>query len=123
MQRFVAIEVAPNTSELLGVIETIALQKGVISYINVTFPGGCVGLVYLQIFCHGEQISPWNKVSALRGNDITIVALKDYELLQPPYEVLVKVWNLDDTYTHTPLVDIMELENVEKSLPELLLGL
>ncbi len=123
MERFVAITVQPNTTEDNAIETIIPLQKGNIEHINVIFPAGCAALVYVQIFCHAEQISPWNKTGVLKGNDVVIQAVKNYPVSEPPYEVIVKVWSDDDTYSHTPLVDIMEVDEVPQSVSELLLGL
>ena len=123
MQRFIALNSNPNLTEIEATLTEIDLQKGVIKSIYVTFPPGSVGLLHLQLFIHGEQISPWNKTGSLTGNDTTIQAVKDYVLDQPPYTLIAKLWNLDDTYSHSVLLDIMEIDQKDQSLSEVVLGL
>ena len=123
MERFIALTALPNTPEAEAILTEIDLQKGMIDSVYVTFPPGSVGLLHLQLFIHGEQVSPWNKTGSLIGNDVTIQALKDYVLDQPPYRIIAKLWNLDDTYPHKVLLDIMESDEKDQSLSDIVLGL
>jgi hypothetical protein len=123
MERFVGISVPPLTLITNPVIMEIGLQRGKLFRVLVTFPAGCAGLVYASLFVHGEQIAPWNPTGSLRGNDLTIEAVRDYPVDQPPFEMVVKAWSEDDTYTHTVLVDIMETEEIVRSVAEQVLGL
>lgn len=123
MQRYIALNALPNTLEIDATITEISLQKGMIDYVNLIFPPGSVGLLHLQLFIHGEQVSPWNKTGSIVGNDVTIQAIKNYPLEQPPYTIIAKLWNLDDTYDHSVLLDIMESDTEDKSIGEMVLGL
>lgn len=123
MQRYIALNALPNTTETDATITEISLQKGMIEYVNVIFPPGSVGLLHLQLFIHGEQVSPWNKTGSIIGNNVTIQAIKNYPLSQPPYIIIARLWNLDDTYDHSVLLDIMESDTEDNPISDFILGL
>jgi hypothetical protein len=123
MERFISITVPFNTPESNPVLTTIPLQKGKIEHCYITFPSGCAGLVHAQLFIHNIQVAPYNPTASLIGNGISIMCIKDYLIDQPPYELSVKAWSLDDTFDHTLLLDIMTDDKVGKTLPELLMEL
>jgi len=100
------ITVPAGTTET-NATETIQkIQRGVITYAEVQFPDGCVGLVKLRGFLNATQIWPRNKEGYVHGNN-DVVPINEYlEVGRGKNTLRFKTWNDDDTYSHTLTVRI-----------------
>jgi len=85
---------------------TIKVTRGVIHEINVVFPSGCAGLVYVAIYDGVHPIFPSTEGMHFRGDGETIDFKEFYELKAYPSILWIKAWNEDDTYDHTIMVRI-----------------
>ncbi len=94
---------------------TMGLTKGRIKKVEVYFPWGCAGLVGIQIIRNTWQLAPLTRGEWLTGNDLLLSHTYDYDLNVEPYELIVKSYNLDDTYEHTPFV-IIEIIRDKRSI-------
>jgi len=62
---------------------------------------GHAALAHLIILHHEHQIAPSTENMDLHGDAPPIDWEEYYESYQPPYELKLKGWNEDDTYSHT----------------------
>jgi hypothetical protein len=104
---FTGSEAVPaNTVALSPVEYTIGLTKGTITRVQVYFPWGCAGLVGVQVLRYTWQLFPQSRGEWLIGNDAMWEDNGRYPLDTEPFEVLVRVYNLDDSYEHAPIVAV-----------------
>jgi len=101
MYYFDALTLPAYTLEDAALILTIPLDNGVIDFLEVEYPAGCAGLVYAKVTYNTIQIIPYNPGGWLRGDNRIFKASIDYEVKDPPYEIKLWGYNLDDTYPHT----------------------
>jgi hypothetical protein len=109
------VAISANTAIKDAVDTTMLLTKGRIKKVEIYFPWGCAGLVGLQIIRNTWQLAPLTRGQWLKGNDILLSHTYDYDLDVEPYELIVKSYNLDDTYEHTPFV-IIEIIRDRRSI-------
>lgn len=67
----------------------------------IEFPKGCVGLVGFQLWRGVDQIFPLPPGVWLRSDNYTLNFAFSHWVDKEPYEVELRGYNLDDTYTHT----------------------
>lgn len=87
----------------------LRLAHGVITWVSVLFPPGCHGMVKCQIFHREHQIFPSRDVMSLSGDGTPIEWNEYYELYQPPYDLLARLWGVGCTYDHTVSIRIAVL--------------
>lgn len=104
-----------NTLEADAIEERLQLTWGTIREIHVGFPPGPAGLVHLQVRDKGWQIVPWTPLQSLAWDNYVFVLPCDYRLDVEPYDLMIRAWNLDDSYTHTVFVGVVLDENVPMS--------
>lgn len=122
MYYFFALIVPPNTSVDNPVFMRLPLDRGTISFLELHFAPGCVGLVRSAVAYKSIQIVPWNADTWLFGDDRLFKLDLNLELNEPPYELTVKGWSEDDTYPHTLTVGVMLVEANAVNMLQLLLG-
>jgi len=100
---FFQIEVAtpPNTPASAPVVARLAVYPGVTRQVWVGFPRGCYGLAHMQIWHWGWQLWPWTPQTSYHWNDYMFTFEDRYPILEEPLELVVKSWNLDDSFEHT----------------------
>ena len=81
--------------------EVLKIAHGIITKIMVRPRPGHHGLAHLVILHHEHQIAPSTENMDLHGDAPPIDWEEYYESYQPPYELKIKGWNEDDTYSHT----------------------
>lgn len=123
MYYFVPLSLPANTLEANKIEEVLQVSPGLIDDIEVEFPSGCVGLVHCTISLHAYQIVPWNLTSSLSGDNRIIKVYPAISLIEEPLEIIIRGWNLDDTYTHTLNVSINISKQAEPTVKTLLLGI
>ena len=77
------------------------LTNGIIHRVEVAFPAGCAGLVFLAIRKGLHQVWPTNPDGAFNTDGYTIAFNEYYQLFSAPYKLTLEGWSLDDTYDHT----------------------
>jgi len=85
-----------NPSEVI-----LKIAHGIITKIMVRPRPGHAALAHLVILHHEHQIAPSTEGMDLSGDTLPIDWEEYYESYQPPYELKLKGWNQDDTYSHT----------------------
>ena len=89
--------------------DSIELAHGIMTWVSVSFPKGCHGLVNCRIFHREHQIYPSRANSELRGDGEAIEWAEYYEMYQPPYELLIRSWATGTVYDHVITVRIAVL--------------
>lgn len=107
------ITIPAGTTKASPKEESFKLTKGVVHYVEVNFPAGCRGYVYLQLFDGEHQVWPTNRQGSFRGEGYTIPMNEYYKLYTSPYIIKAKGWSPDATYDHTLAVRIGSLKEEE----------
>lgn len=80
---------------------SLKLVTGTLNRVLVGFPSGCCGLARCAIFHLGAQIEPWNPDGYLGWDNYVYDIPCDHYLPEGGNVVVIKTWNLDDSYPHT----------------------
>lgn len=96
--------IPPNTPKRSPRVVWAPLAAGIIHHVEIGFPAGCVGLVYVRIQHGDAQIWPTNPDATFNTDDWVIRFMDNYLLDQPPYQLLLVGWNLDTKFPHTPKI-------------------
>jgi hypothetical protein len=73
--------------------------------VDVFFPPGPATLVHVAVKDRLRQIVPANQDQDLNRDHVTVTSFLEYEILDPPYELIVEAWSPDAVYDHTITVD------------------
>lgn len=84
----------------------LTLTKGIIHRVEIGFPGGCRGYVYLVLDHREHQLLPTNPDEAFNGERYTIVIKEHFPLTSEPYTLIARGWAPDAAYDHTITVRI-----------------
>lgn len=79
----------------------LTLPTGRINKIWVEFPKGCAGLVGFQMWRGEQQIFPLPSGVWLKSDNSVMNFQLTHYIDTVPYEVDLRGYNLDDTYSHT----------------------
>jgi len=109
----VEIEVPANTMEANAEEALLRLTAGTIELVQVGFPPGCAGLAHVQIFDKSWQLVPWTPGESVHWDAYVFELSHDYVMAEPPFELRVKAWNVDDVYTHTIWVGVIMREEAQ----------
>ena len=96
-----SITIPKNTLRDNPTIVILKIALGIITKIMVRPRPGHAALAHLVILHHEHQIAPSTENMDLHGDAPAIDWEEYYESYQPPYELKLKGWNSDDTYSHT----------------------
>ena len=88
-------------TKLDEVITDCPLQFGRVKRIEVNFPRGCCGLVYVAIDKNNVQVIPTNCTYYLRAENETISIACDFKNHDTPFLFRFRAYNTDDFFTHT----------------------
>jgi len=117
----VAFEYAPtipaNTAKIDAIETLCLLHSGTITKFEIEYPKGCAGLVHSEVYHWDVKLWPKNEEGTFSGDDIVISFNPGFSLSKTPFELTIKTWNLDDTYSHTPRYRL-EVTEAGKSLVE-----
>lgn len=91
-----------NTPKLTPSLFRVRVTLGVTEQVWVGFPPGCKGLCHLQVWHWGWPVWPWSPGDSFHWDGYMFTFHDSYELKTEPLELVIKTWNLDDTYAHTP---------------------
>lgn len=95
-----SISTPANTSVASPVKTTLALEKGVLTSLEVNFPPGPAGLLSVVLLREGSQVFPKSSGDFHGDDRIFRYNRISFPLLFEPYELYAHTWNTDDTYAH-----------------------
>ncbi len=99
----------------------LPLERGLTYKIDIVFPPGPAHLLHVQIRDAIHPVWPANTDADFAGDNEVITFEDEYPLLEPPYQLEVHTWNLDDTYPHRVIIRIgiksPEKEEIERLEP------
>ena len=100
----VRVTVPPNTTRDNAVRQVVKVAPGTLEQLEIEFPTGCAGLVHVQILYQDVQTWPSNLDQSFTGNGSHLVFRESLPVKKAPFEFIIRAWNLDDTYPHTPII-------------------
>lgn len=77
------------------------IGRGLIYRVEIDFPPGSLGLLHIQVFDGSYQLYPTTPEESINGDDRLISFEDMYLKLEPPWELKVLTWNLDESYDHS----------------------
>lgn len=101
-----AINVPSNTTEAVPIRQTLSLAHGIISWVSVSFPPGCHGMVNCEIHHYSHQIFPSVEDMELAGDAFPIEWNEYYEMYAEPYELRATLWSPGTSYDHVVTIKI-----------------
>ncbi len=111
----IELTIPADTAKADFIVDTMKLTKGLIKVISVYFPWGCAGLVGIQIIRRTWPLMPLTRGEWLTGNELLHSYNYNYNLSTQPYELIIRGYNLDDSYEHTPFI-IIEILKGDRSI-------
>lgn len=96
-----AITVANTYTEANPLVTRIAVSHGVITRVSFRPRPGHSGLCHARVFYHEHQLFPVDRNQSLHGDTFPIEWDEYEELFTEPYELVIRSWNVDETYSHT----------------------
>lgn len=91
-----------NTSKRAPRIFRVRVAAGITRQEWIGFPHMCFGLCHLQVWHWGIPVWPWSPDDSFNWNNHVFTFYDEFRLTTEPLEFVVKTWNLDDVYPHTP---------------------
>lgn len=95
-----SITVTNGTTEGTAELTNIYVNQGVIKFLSLKFPSGCIDKVKIKLFWRGRQVLPTNPEGDFRGDDEAINFQPDFDIDSNPHMLVVKAWN-EDVNDHT----------------------
>ena len=103
------ITVPANTSKENFVEETIEIEEDTLFYVEIRFPPGPCGLLYISVYYGDLQLLPSTKGEWARGDNERVWDVLLFELPEKPSTIRIRGYNLDDTYSHSAIIRIVAL--------------
>jgi len=88
-------------------ITVCQLSAGTLIRMALQFPGGLIGLAHVGLNVGLHQLYPTNPEGSFASSSETVEWEEEYELSEPPYQLVARAWNDDDTYDHTITVRVV----------------
>jgi hypothetical protein len=95
------LTVPKNTTKELPVEATLKIHPGVVTRVRLLWPARTSQLGHAQVLHWGIVVWPPYDDQNFTGDGVPIEWNEEYEILDAPYELVVRAWNDDDTYSHT----------------------
>jgi len=112
--------VPANTAEADAIRVKCKVTPGMLTRLRVYHPQGCENLVRGRVFLGEKPIAPRSSKNYLAGEGFVCDIRDARETISEDLPVLNwELWNLDDTYNHTPWIDAewtSEYEPYEKKI-------
>jgi len=105
-----AVTVPANTPKDAPVTYMLFVEEDYITSIDVYFPPGCAGLCRVQAYYGSEQIAPKPTGADFRGDNMLVRCPLRWKVPEKPCPIRFVLWNLDDTYSHTPVIFVTTAE-------------
>ncbi len=99
---------------------TIRLNSGTLKRILVRFPPGCANLARTTIHHLGVQIEPWNLDGYIGWDRYVFDIETKVKIPEGGTDILIKGWNLDDSYPHTISYDFLVIQEPPETTESLL---
>jgi hypothetical protein len=96
-----ALTVPANTPASAPLEQLVTLVGGEITWWQIQFPRGCVGLVHVKVRDELHQVIPINSDGDVSGDDQRIDTFDSIVLNDDPFNLRLVGWNDDDSYPHT----------------------
>jgi len=96
-----------NTSPRLPIVTRCRVYPGEVTRVWVGFPKGCYGLCHLQVWHQGIPAWPWSPADSFHWNNYMFTFADKFPLKAAPFEFVIKTWNYDDFYPHTPVFMVL----------------
>ena len=103
-----------NTLATAPLITRLVIYPGMATEEWVGFPRGCAGLAHVQIWYWGTQIWPYTPQTSFHWDEYVFNFHDRYPFLEEPLELVIKTWNLDDSFPHELLFAL----TIEPAPPE-----
>lgn len=94
------ISTPPNTLASAPQETVVDIASGLIYHVKVIFPPGPSGLLRLQVFDASYQLFPTTIGAFFSGDNLKLEWDEMYDKSEAPHILIVRTWNLDDTYAH-----------------------
>ena len=101
-----AIKVLAGTKEDDPKEQELNLTHGIVHRIEVEFPAGCRGYVYLVIYHREHQVWPTNIDQAFNAEGYTVPMDEHFDLTEPPHNLLVRAWSPNAIWPHNITVRV-----------------
>ena len=96
-----SITIPANTTEAAPTTQALTIARGIITEFKVRPRPGHAALAHLVILHGSHQIAPSTPDMSIAGDAFPVDWADYYEFYEPPYQLVLKGWNDDDTYPHT----------------------
>lgn len=100
MYYYIEVPIPANTPAATPKIDVVRVTSGVSREVWVMFPDGPYGLAHMQIWHHNMQVWPWDPHTSFHWNYQVFHIEDRFPFSAEPYELVIKTWNLDDSYLH-----------------------
>lgn len=110
------LTIPKNTTQSAYLSYTLVLPIGKVNKLWLEFPKGCAGLAGIQLFRSVQQIFPLPAGNWLRSDNSVLNFAFTHEIMNEPYEIEIRGYNLDDTYQHTIWIGL-EMSGLAGDLP------
>jgi hypothetical protein len=97
--------VPPNTNVSSLHEYRLPIYKCAITKTAIYFPWGGAGLCGIQVWYQDAQLIPFTRGEFLIGNDRLYTIEEIYNITAEPFELILKGYNDDDTFEHSPEFD------------------
>lgn len=115
--------VPANTTDTSPDEQTLTIIRGTIKGWIIFFAPEAADLLGVKIFYKNTQIMPWSQDEWIIGFFDARVIDEDLKIDAPPYELKIKAYNDDDTFSHQYYIQPFIQPYEEIKLPETNQGL
>jgi hypothetical protein len=122
MDYFVSLPLPAITPVTSPVSLRLPIHAGILDYIEIEFPTRCAGLAHVWITRAAQQIAPFNPGGSYTGDGRIIHVDLNLPITDDPYDIVIWGYNLDDTFMHTPTVQVNVKEKNPGSMAAALLN-
>jgi hypothetical protein len=98
-----------NTTYENPLVTKCKLAKGIVTHVRIRGRYGSADQLRCSVWHFGSQLWPTNPDADFKCNQYPEEWGEYYELLESPYELMVKTWNDDDTFAHKLTLSIVIL--------------
>lgn len=95
-----------NTTENAPLETVLDLCIGIVHQVDIFFPPGAQGLHRLRVTRGVNAVIPTNAEGYIAGEDERISHKEYIDVDDEPKRLVVRSWNLDDTYEHTVMLRV-----------------
>jgi hypothetical protein len=108
-----AVSTPANTLEANRRKTPLKLTAGIIHQLDIVFPTGCAGFLYVALNNGLHQLWPTDNGEYFHTDGETISFKEFYKLNEAPFVLDVFTYNIDDTYAHSAIIRLGILQQSE----------